>query len=255
MNTHHSIGERLLRRLRARRGSVVAVADLLDLGTRAAIDQALSRLVRQGRVQRVQRGLYQSPRTNSLLQRPITPSPDAVVRAWARKNGLRVVPCGTYAANLLGLTTQVPAHIVYYTNGRTKTVVLGPYTVKFLNRGPKTVDVQGTYSPLVFQALRYLGRDKATPAVLDQLRRNLPVAARAELQRNVRHSPAWMRPLLQSLIVLPVMPQGPSGAVFGGASFDEAMGMTMRKPISLRACSGLSEDLKADRQHHAKKDS
>jgi len=200
MNTHHSIGERLLGRLRARHGSVVSVADLLDVGTRAAIDQALSRLVRRGLVHRVQRGLYQIPRTSTLLQRPITPSPDAVVHAWARKNGLRVVPCGAYAANLLGLTTQVPAHIVYYTNGRTKTVVLGSYTVKFLNRGPKTVDVQGTCSPLVFQALRYLGRDKATPAVIAQLRRNLPARERLELRRNLRYSPAWMRPLLQDLI-------------------------------------------------------
>jgi len=200
MHMHHSIGERLLRRLRARRGSVVSVADLLDVGTRAAIDQALSRLVRQGLVQRVQRGLYQIPRTSTLLQRPIAPSPDAVVRAWARKNGLRVVPCGAYAANLLGLTTQVPAHIVYYTNGRTRTLALGSYTIKFLNRGPKTVDVQGTCSPLVFQALRYLGREKATPAVIAQLRRILPASGRLELRRNLRYSPAWMRPLLQDLI-------------------------------------------------------
>ena len=200
MNVTHPIAEKLLKRMQTRHNRVVSVADLLNLGSRAAVDQALSRLVRQGIVRRVQRGLYEMPRTSTLLHRPITPSPDALVRAWARKNGLRVVPSGAYAANLLGLTTQVPAKIVYYTNGRSKTLQLGPYTIKFLNRGPKTMDVQGTYSPLVFQALRYLGPDKTTPAVLEQLHRNLPDAARAELQSNLRRSQAWMRPLLQSLI-------------------------------------------------------
>ena len=200
MNVTHPIAEKLLKRLRTPHDRIVAVADLLDLGSRAAVDQALSRLVRHGIVQRVQRGLYGIPRTSSLLKRPISPSPNALVRAWARKNGLRVVPAGAYAANLLGLTTQVPAKIVYYTNGRSRTLSLDPYTVQLLNRGPKTVELEGTHSPLVFQALRYLGQDKATPAVLQQLNRHLPATARTELQRNLRHSPSWMRPLLQSFI-------------------------------------------------------
>jgi len=135
----------------------VPTRDLLDLGTRPAVDQALSRLVQQGIIRRVRRGLYDLPRMGRLLKQPVVASPDELVHAWAKNNGLRVVPSGAYAANLLGLSTQVPAKIVYYTNGRTQTLQLGPYTIRLLNRGPKTMDVRGRVAPLVLQALRYLG--------------------------------------------------------------------------------------------------
>jgi len=162
MNTKHSIADKILARLRTKRGPV-PTRDLLDLGSRAAVDQALSRLVRKGAIRRIQRGLYDLPRMSTLLNQPLTPSPDELVRAWAKNNGLKVVPSGARAANALGLSTQVPAKIIYYTNGRTQTLKLGPYTVQLLNRGPKTMDVSGRTASLVLQALRHIGRDGVRP--------------------------------------------------------------------------------------------
>ncbi len=118
----------------------------------------------------MRRGIYELPWVGKLLNEPMVQSPDDLVQAWARKNGLRVVPSGAHAANSLGLSTQVPAKIVYYTNGRTRGLKLGPYSVKLLNRGPKTMDVGGRMAPLVFQALRHLGRGGVTPEVIDRLR-------------------------------------------------------------------------------------
>lgn len=158
MKVAYPIARKLLARLESSAGAVVSVKDLTELGSRAAVDQALSRLVREGRILRVRRGLYAWPRTSALLKRPAVPSPDELAQAWAKKNGLRLVPSGAYAANLLGLTTQVPARITYYTNGRTKTLILGPYSIRLLNRGPKTMDVEGRASALVLQALRYVGK-------------------------------------------------------------------------------------------------
>ncbi|MFS8084993.1 MAG: DUF6088 family protein, partial [Acidobacteriota bacterium] len=134
MNVSNPIANKVLDRLQSANGQIFSVADFLDLGPRPTVDQALSRLARQGKINRVRRGLYELPRIGKLLNRPITQSPDALARAWARKNGLRIVPSGAYAANLLGLSTQVPAKITYYTNGRTKTIKLGQHTIKLLNR-------------------------------------------------------------------------------------------------------------------------
>ena len=157
MNVAHPIAEKILARLGSRQGTAVPAGDFLDLGQRAAVDQVLSRLVRQGTIRRVRRGLYELPRIGKLLNEPMVQSPDELVQAWARKNGLRVVPSGAHAANLLGLSTQVPAKIVYYTNGRTRVLKLGPYCIKLLNRGPKTMDVGGRMAPLFFQSLRHWG--------------------------------------------------------------------------------------------------
>ncbi len=200
MKVLHPIANKLLARLESSAGAIVPVKDLLDLGPRATVDQALSRLVRQGRIQRVQRGLYAWPRTSVLLKRPAMPSPDELAQAWAKKNGLRLVPSGAYAANLLGLTTQVPAKITYYTNGRTKTLILGPYSIQLLNRGPKTMDVEGRVSALVLQALRYVGKGGVTPEKIARLRAVLHKRDRADLVRALAHAPAWMKPVLQQII-------------------------------------------------------
>ncbi|MEK7269906.1 MAG: DUF6088 family protein [Planctomycetota bacterium] len=174
----------------------IPTQDFLDLGGRSAVDQSLSRLVRQGVIRRVRWGLYEWPRMGKLLNEPLVQSPEALVRAWARQNGLRVVPSGAHAANLLGLSTQVPAKLVYYTNGRTQTLALGPFGVRLLNRGPKTMDVSGRMAPLVFQALRHLGRNRVTSEAVHRLRSVLSGRDKAELTRNLRHAAAWMKPVI-----------------------------------------------------------
>jgi hypothetical protein len=199
MNTKHSIARKILSRLRARHGPV-PTRDFLDLGSRAAVDQSLSRLARMGEIRRIERGLYDVPKMSKLLNQPLTPSPDELIRAWAKNNGLKVVPSGTRAANLLGLSTQVPAKIVYYTNGRTQTLKLGPYTVKLLNRGPKTMDVSGRTAPLVLQALRYIGRDGVRPEVVHRLQSTLSRKKKDELKRNLHHAVGWMQPVIKEIV-------------------------------------------------------
>ena len=200
MNVSNPIADRVLDRLQSANGQIFSVADFLDLGPRPTVDQALSRLARQGKINRVRRGLYELPRIGKLLNRPMTQSPDALACAWARKNGLRIVPSGAYAANLLGLSTQVPAKITYYTNGRTKTIKLGQHTIKLLNRGPKTMEVQGKTSPLVFQALSYFGKDGVTQGMISRLRSLLTAQDKAELKANLHHAPAWLQTVLKQIV-------------------------------------------------------
>ena len=135
----------------------------------------------------------------ALLKRPMVPSPDELAQAWAKKNGLRLVPSGAYAANLLGLSTQVPAKIIYYTNGRTKTLALGPYVIRLLNRGPKTMEVQGHVSPLVLQALRFLGKNGVTSEMIAHLSTMLSEQDKAQLTKTLPQAPAWMKPVLQQI--------------------------------------------------------
>ena len=122
MNVTHPIADKVLARLRSAQGAAVPAAELRDLGERAAIDQALSRLTRQGAIRRVRRGLYELPRIGKLLERTHRAVARRTRSRMGQKNGLRVLPSGAHAANLLGLSTQVPAKLVYYTNGRTRTL-------------------------------------------------------------------------------------------------------------------------------------
>lgn len=199
MKVSHPVADKIIARLKAASGKPLAAVDFICLGDRAAIDQALSRLVRQGTIRRVDRGLYVWPRISKLLKQPVTTSVYSMAKAWARRNGLRIIPSGGYAANLLGLSTQVPAKFVYYTNGRTQTVKFGDVPVRFLNRGPKTMDVSGKIAPHVFQALRWMGKHGMTPANISRLQSVLKPKDKADLLKNMRYAAGWMQPILKQI--------------------------------------------------------
>src|SRR4051812_23047193 len=75
--------------------------DFLDLGTREAVDQALTRLVRAERLARLGGGLYSLPQQNRRVAIPIVPDPDEIADALARQTGARIAPSGATAANRL----------------------------------------------------------------------------------------------------------------------------------------------------------
>lgn len=104
-------------------GGVLSPKEFLHLGSRAAIDQALCRLTREGKLLRVARGIYVSPVSSRFGTR--APAPEKVVHALAAQSGEVVTPHGANAANVLGLTQQVPIREVYLTSGRTRKLKLG----------------------------------------------------------------------------------------------------------------------------------
>ena len=110
-----SVAKRIMRRVAAHgKGRWVCTPkDFLDLGSRAAVDAALSRLVRAGKLRRVGRGLYDRPVYSRLLKEIAAVNVYSVVDAVVRRDGLRILPSGIEAANGLGLTNAVPAKIEY----------------------------------------------------------------------------------------------------------------------------------------------
>src|SRR5713101_2667078 len=88
--------------------------DFLDLGSRAAVDKALQRLATSNAIRRVDRGLYDVPRVNRLTGKPSNPDYGAVIDAVARRDKARVLVDGIVAANQLGLTHAVPAHVTVH---------------------------------------------------------------------------------------------------------------------------------------------
>jgi hypothetical protein len=194
-----SVDRAVLARIRqAPRGRVFSPSDLLDLGSRAAVDQALSRNVRAGRIRRVGRGLYDVPASDAAFG-PAPADPDAVARALARRDGARLVPSGGHAANMLGLSAQVPVRPVYLTDAPSRRVRLGGQTVLLKHRQPRTLRTKHPVSALVIQALRWLGRDVVDDRTIATLRRNLPPRDRARLLDDIRHAPAWIADIFRAL--------------------------------------------------------
>jgi len=109
-------------------GTPLTAKGLLHLSNRAAIDQALSRLAREGEVMRVGRRVYVRPvKTKYGSRSPLT---EQVVEKIATARGETIVPSGAAAANALGLTTQVPVKSVYLTSGPSRTLSIGKQSVE-----------------------------------------------------------------------------------------------------------------------------
>lgn len=133
--------------------------DFPDLGSRAAVDQALSRLCRDGHLRRVGRGLYALPRQHPLFGELAVTS-DAIAEALAGRDALRLQPAGAYAANQLGLTEQVPMRLLFLTDGPTRTLRLADGREIVLKQTtPRFMQTAGRISGTVIAALRWLGRD------------------------------------------------------------------------------------------------
>jgi hypothetical protein len=187
-----SLEAKMLRRVRRLgHGAVVTPGHFTDLGGRRAVDTTLSRLVAAGKMRRVARGLYDIPRQSNRIG-PLWPSVESVVKAVAIRHGVRVQPTGAYAANRLGLSTQVPMRVVFLTDGPQREVRLGKLTVTFKHTTPRNMATAGRVSGLVIQALRWLGRENVGEDVVQSLRTSLDPAACAQLAADLRHAPVWI---------------------------------------------------------------
>lgn len=169
------------------------------LGSRDAVASALKRHKQSGLIRRLARGLYDYPRTDDQLGL-LLPSTDDIAKALAGRDAIRLQPSGAYAANLLGLSTQVPMKLVYLTDGRSRTVQIGKQQIILRNTTPRNMVGAGKISGLAIQALSHLGKDQVDDDVVSQLDQRLDDDARKQLMKDIRYAPAWIAEIFRQLV-------------------------------------------------------
>jgi predicted transcriptional regulator of viral defense system len=194
-----SLDDRILKAIRVQEiRPVFSGRDLLNLGSRAAVDQVLSRLARKGVIRRLRRGLYDVPRQNPVLG-TLSPDPIVVAQAAAASGSSRLQASGAYAANLLGLSEQVPGRIVFLTDGTTRRLTIDRQVIELRRAAPRNLIGAGTTAGTAFQALRYLGRKGVTAKEVGILRRTLSAADRSALRDLLPQAPGWMHRALTQI--------------------------------------------------------
>jgi len=178
-------------------GTPLAAKELLHLGSRAAIDQVLSRLVGRGTLLRAGRGVYVLPVESRFGTR--APSTVKMVAGLANQRGETIVSHGAAAANALGLTTQVPMRAVYLTSGRSRQLKLGAQTVEFRHAPIWQLIFPGRAAGDVVRALAWLGPEKAAEAI-QKLRSKLPSSELEEVASARARLPTWMAQEVSALV-------------------------------------------------------
>ena len=189
-------------------GSVWVPTDFAHLGTRDAIDKTLQRLVANGTLRRIDRGLYDRPIINKLTKRPTVPDYRAVLDAIARRDRLRMLVDGMTAANDLGLTDAVPARVTIHTDARRRAVQLDNLQIHFKHTAPSRLYWAGHPAMRVVQALHWL--KDTLPTDGDRIRTRINAllsdqkygtAMTHDLAQGFAHLPAWMQEFLRSIPV------------------------------------------------------
>ena len=180
------------------RGGIFVPKDFLDLGSRASVDQTLSRLVDAVRIRRLARGLYDYPKQHSRFG-DLSPSLDSIAQALARSTGGKAQVAGAHAANMLGLSSQVPAKAVYITDGPSRKVTVGNQVITFKHAAPRSLSGSGTTAGSVYQALRFLGPDGVMNDTIQSLRNTLSPEDKDQLLRLRPDMPAWMHPAVDQI--------------------------------------------------------
>jgi hypothetical protein len=180
------------------RGWIFTPDDFRDLGNAKTVQKALEVLGHRGQIRRLARGLYDYPKKHPKLG-DLFPTPDQIAVALARRDTARVQPAGAYAANLLGLTEQVPAQAVFLTEARDRRVAVGRQTVVLKRTTPKNMATAGRISGLVIQGLRYLGAEHVDQRTVTVLGRRLSDEDRRQLLKDARYAPGWISKIMRYL--------------------------------------------------------
>lgn len=181
------------------RGWCFSPKAFIDLGSPEAVRLALFRLERKGTIRRLSRGLYDYPKKHPTIGY-ISPDPKEIAKALSARDVTRLQPSGAYAANLLGLSEQVPAKIVFLTDGRAQRVRIGGQEIVLKKTTPRNMATAGRISGTVFQAFRHLGQKQISEAHIGHLRKILTPQDKKQLKKDKVYAAAWMHPLLDAIV-------------------------------------------------------
>ena len=173
-------------------------SQFFDIADAKSIGVYLGRLVSGGKIQRLARGLYCYPKRHPKLG-DLVPSMDEVARVVAGRDRIRLIPSGAYAANLLGLSEQVPAKVVFLTDGKPRKILIGRATIELRKASPRQMALAGKGAAMVLQALKFMGAPHIDEKAVRKLRALLPSDIKQDLLKNIALAPAWMRPILNQI--------------------------------------------------------
>ena len=166
------------------RGWAFSAKDFVQVAERDSIDKALQRLLAKGVIRRVIVGIYDYPINSKLLKMNISPDIDQVAEAIARKFGWTIQVTGVSALNILGISTQISASIVYLSNGPNNEYRVGNQTLEFQHTPLKNSGFKVRESSLLVQGLLSWGENNVDEKIIALIRSKIPPKVRSKILKD-----------------------------------------------------------------------
>lgn len=184
----------------AKDGTIFIPDDFTTYGTPDAVRSGLSRLCRKGKLHRFAKGIYYVPmydRWDGTLREP---SLDAIAQKIAQRDNARIIPTGAYALNKLGLSTQVPANIIYITDGSARQVKFGEgKSITFRHSNDlSNFAYQSKLMQLAVLAMREIGEKLITEEQVVKIKNMIREhVSEQDFNHDIVLAPTWVKMILQ----------------------------------------------------------
>lgn len=180
-------------------GDIFFPSEFRMLGTDDAIKMALSRLVKENKIERLAHGIYYIPKFHDLLGR-IRPSLEMIANAIASRDHIQIKSAGISALNKLGLSEQVLTRHVYITNGQPRTYYVAENEIHFKSASPKKLALKGPISSLIILAMDEMGQSEFDETLANKIKVLLQNEDPALLKNDMMLAPSWIAKELLSII-------------------------------------------------------
>lgn len=191
-----SIDDKIYNNIKKRgRGVIFSAKDFTAYGDKKSILKALERMTKAGGIIRVSRGIYCYPKIDKVLGFGIIyPTFEDIAKYIARRDKARIVPTGNYALNVLGLSTQVPANVVYLTDGSPRKITFkSGQGIKFVKTAPKNLAFKNQLAMLITFALKELGEDNVSDKQKKQIAYLLKNENKSDIENDYPLMPDWIK--------------------------------------------------------------
>jgi predicted transcriptional regulator of viral defense system len=181
---------------RVDKGEVFFISDFTELDNYEAVRKSLQRLTKDGKVERIAKGIYFLPKKHERLG-TIYPHAEHIAKAIAKRDKARIIATGSAALNLLGLSTQVPMKAVYLTDGSARNIKVGNQTIQFKNTNPKNLSIEHRLTNLIIQALKTIGEKNITEEQINKIQEIIDQSGELELiHQNLKNAPVWIQKVI-----------------------------------------------------------
>ena len=198
-STYNTIKRRIEK---SKRGTLFFPDTFANYGTSDAIRSALVRLCENEMLTRVAQGIYCYPRIDTRWGSGIIlPSIEEIAEAIAKRDKVRIAPTGAYALYRLGLSTQIPANVVFITDGSPRRVTIGKGRgILFKHTSEmRTFAYQSSLMALIVTALREIGEGNVTEQQKAVIKKHLENVSEKDFSHDITLAPIWVRKELTAL--------------------------------------------------------
>jgi hypothetical protein len=169
-----------------------------DLGSPGAIRIAVHRLEKKGAIRRLSRGIYEYPKKHPTIGF-LSPDPDKIAEAISVRDTIRIRPSGAFAANMLGLSNQVPAKIVFLTDGSGRRIKIGTREIIFKRTAPRNMAAAKSSGALIL-ALKHLGKKQISQDQIKHFRKSFSSRIKMQLKKDSIYAPGWIQPIIDEIV-------------------------------------------------------